>query len=112
MKFQIRRHDIDNVAIIEVRGRSLDITNAPSVHRIMNMAIKPGTAKIVFDLTGIEEIDSVGIGILAITRVMALRKGIDMAIACGSGVKRVIEILNINSTIAAYGSVEEAIKDA
>ncbi|MDM7987064.1 MAG: STAS domain-containing protein [Smithella sp.] len=110
MDFHIQRHDILNASVIKVEERSFNITNAPSVHRIMNMAIKPGTEKIIFDLTGVDEIDSVGIGILAFTRVMASRRGIDMAIACTDGVRKVLEILNMRSTFAAYSNVEDAIK--
>ena len=92
MPLAIERKDIEDTAVIAVRGE-LDIATAPELRAALMQAIEqhPG-ARLIADLEGLEFIDSAGLGILVGGRKRARTTGGDLVlVSTGRNVGRTLE---------------------
>ncbi|MBS3694117.1 STAS domain-containing protein [Rhodococcus qingshengii] len=99
------------VVVISPQGR-LNMVSAPGLRAHLHELVESGSARIVVDLSGIEFIDSSGLGVLISGLKIARQAGGDLRIAAPSlQVETVLELTNLNRVLRAYSSSNEAFED-
>ncbi len=104
----------DWLVVVKLRGE-LDAYLAPEVRERVEEVLGSGASWLLMDLTEVEYIDSVGLGIIVGAAKRANERGGDLSVACSRvNVLRVFEIsgtkdlLNVLPTIAEARAVLEA----
>ena len=108
MKIEVRQKD--EIIILDVQGRF--VTNAAKdiFGKSMDQVIADGWKKVLLDLTGVEWIDSRGIGELVTTLRMAKKFGVSVKLLrVGDRVKHVLSISQILPLLDIFETEEEAI---
>jgi len=108
MKIDVRQKD--EIIILDVQGRF--VTNAAKdiFGKSMDQVIADGWKKVLLDLTGVEWIDSRGIGELVTTLRMAKKFGVSVKLLrVGDRVKHVLSISQILPLLDIFETEEEAI---
>ncbi len=109
MKIDVRQKD--EIIILDVQGRF--VTNAAKdiFSKSMDQVIADGWKKVLLDLTGVEWIDSRGIGELVTTLRMAKKFGVSVKLLrVGDRVKHVLSISQILPLLDIYETEDEAIE--
>ena len=99
-------------AHVLVLGGELDIATTPTVRSALDAAIQSGHKKIVVDLTGLNFIDSTGLGVL----IGGLRRareagGRVMLVAAEGRILRLLRVTGLLRIFAVYGSVDAALSE-
>ena len=108
MKIDVRQKD--EIIILDVQGRF--VTNAAKdiFGKSMDQVIADGWKKVLLDLTGVEWIDSRGIGELVTTLRMAKKFGVVVKLLrVGDRVKHVLSISQILPLLDIFETEDEAI---
>lgn len=107
MEFAV--HEIDTLrAVIAATGR-LNMVSAPAFREAMAGVISAGRSRVVVDLSGVEFMDSSGLGALVGCLKTARQAGGDLRIARPSEqVQMVLRLSNIDRILRPYETVDEA----
>lgn len=98
----------DGVAVLQLDGR-LNMVTASCLRDHVGSAVASGQNRIAVDLTGIEFIDSSGLGALINGLKTARQAGGDLRIAAPNDqVKLVLQLTNMERLLTAYDSAETA----
>jgi anti-sigma B factor antagonist len=98
----------DWLVIIKLSGE-LDAYLAPEVRERVEEVLGCGAQWVLMDLTEVEYIDSVGLGIMVGAAKRANERGGDLSIACGRpNVLRVFEISGTKELLNVFPTVAEA----
>lgn len=110
MTFTTEKIDPD---IIVVRGDGkLNMVSAPELRAVVVTAISDGGLRIVVDLSGIDFMDSSGLGALVGCLKSARQAGGDLRIAAPSTqVSMVLRLSNLDRVLASFDSAEAAYRD-
>jgi anti-sigma B factor antagonist len=96
------------VAVIRPEGR-LNMVAAPALREELHSLIEDGNTRVVVDLSGIDFIDSSGLGALISGLKVARQSGGDLRIAAPTQqVQMVLELTNLNRVLRAHNSADEA----
>ena len=98
-----------NITVIEVSGRLALGRESQRIETLVDELAKQSGARVVMDLTGVDYIDSAGIGMLALVAGKLKEAGGKMAIVAAEG--RVLQMLNLtqlNTIVKVCGTVEAA----
>ena len=107
MAIETRQVD-DWLVIVKVKGE-LDAYLAPEVRERVEEVLGSGAAWLLMDLTEVEYIDSVGLGIMVGAAKRANERGGDLSIACGRpSVVRVFEVSGTKDLLNLFPTVGEA----
>jgi anti-sigma B factor antagonist len=99
------------VVVVRPEGR-LNMVAAPALRKELNGLVGDGNARLVVDLSGIEFIDSSGLGALISGLKAARQAGGDLRIAAPTQqVRTVLEITNLNRVLTAYPAADSAFDD-
>ncbi|MFH1964690.1 MAG: STAS domain-containing protein [Acidobacteriota bacterium] len=108
MKIDVRQKD--EIIILDVQGRFVTTAAKEIFGKSMDQVIADGWKKVLLDLTGVEWIDSRGIGELVSTLRMAKKFGVAVKLLrVGDRVKHVLSISQILPLLDIYEIEEEAI---
>ena len=95
--------------VIAANGR-LDMVAAPQLKALVQSAVRDAKTPVVVDLTGVQFIDSTGLGALISGLRVTRQAGSDLRIACaGAQVLSVLAMTRIDRVIQPYPSVEDAL---
>jgi anti-sigma B factor antagonist len=96
--------------VIEAKGR-LDVVAAPQLKALVQSAVGYANTPVVVELSGVQFMDSTGLGAL-ISGLRATRQaGSDLRIAgATSQVLSVLAMTRIDRVMRPYGSVEDALR--
>jgi anti-sigma B factor antagonist len=88
--------DVDGVAVLAVSG-ALDLASATDFRRLVNDLLAEARVRLVVDLTDIEFVDSVGLGVLvsAHRRTRGLRGGMVLVVD-GDPVTRLLRLTGLD----------------
>lgn len=101
----------DDIVVIRGEGR-LNMVSGPDLRDTVKRALDRGRARVVVDLSGVQFMDSSGLGALIASLKSAREQGGDLRIASPSKqVSMVLKLSNVDSILTPYGSVEEAYGD-
>jgi anti-sigma B factor antagonist len=108
MKIDVRQRD--EIIILDVQGRFVANAAKDIFGKSMDQVIADGWKKVLLDLTGVEWIDSRGIGELVTTLRMAKKFGVVVKLLrMGDRVKHVLSISQILPLLDIFETEEEAI---
>jgi anti-sigma B factor antagonist len=98
----------DTIAAIRGEGR-LNMVSASALREIVSEALAAGRTRIVVDFSGIDFVDSSGLGALIGCLKSARQAGGDLRIAQPTAqVTMVLQLSNLDRVLKSYGSAEEA----
>ena len=100
------------VAILELRGRLLMGNDSKQVEWAVVEGIKAGILNVILDLSGLDTIDSTGVGILVMCHAQLEKVGGSLRIAGARGI--ILEILrmtHVDRIMRFYSTAEEASKN-
>jgi anti-sigma B factor antagonist len=110
MKFATRNLD-DLVTVISAEGR-LNMASAAELRETVAAAVFAARPRIVVDLSGVDFMDSSGLGALVGCLKTARQAGGDLRIAAPSEqVTMVLQLSNLDRIFTSYASAEDAYRD-
>ena len=110
MQINVRAHIEGDWTVLTVAGE-LDVVGAPQVRQSVMDAVKDGRRCLVLDLSGVDFIDSFGIGVLvgALKRVRLL-DGDLMMVVPEPRVRRVLEVCDLDRVFTLHRSLADALE--
>lgn len=112
MELSLTTYPAGDFTVLEVGGE-IDVYTAPKLRERLVTLAEGGANRIIVDLSGVEFLDSTGLGVL----VGALKRAraVDGALKLVCGTERILKIFRItglHEVFAIYGSVPEAASEA
>ncbi|CDQ42947.1 MULTISPECIES: STAS domain-containing protein [Mycolicibacterium] len=99
------------VAVVVPTGR-VNMVAAPALRRQLHSLVEDGHTRVVVDLSGVDFIDSSGLGALISGLKVARQAGGDLRIAAPSRqVTSVLELTNLNRVLRAHAEAASAFDD-
>ena len=105
----VQRKIEPDITVVELSGRLALGRESQRIETLFEELSKKGATKIVLDLSGVEYIDSAGIGMLALSSGKLKEAGGKLAVAAPEG--RVLQMLNLtgmSSILKVCGTVDAA----
>jgi anti-sigma B factor antagonist len=110
MEFTTQNVD-DLIAVIRGEGR-LNMVSAPDLRSAVAEAVAAGRPRVVVDLSGVEFMDSSGLGALVGCLKTTRQAGGDLRIAAPSEqVTMVLELSNLDRILTSYASAADAYRE-
>jgi len=107
LRIDVSTHD-EWLVVVSLAGE-LDAYTAPQFREKLVEIVESGRAWVITDLTAVEYIDSVGLGILVGTAKRAGQHGGDIAVVCGrANLLRVFDVSGTRELLNVAPSLEEA----
>lgn len=101
----------DGIAAVRGVGR-LNMVSAPALRETVAVALAAGRTRIVIDLSGVDFVDSSGLGALIGCLKSARQLGGDLRIAQPTAqVEMVLQLSNLDRVLKSYESTAEAYSD-
>lgn len=95
-------------AVLQVRGE-VDLYTSPQLRDGITELLDQGANRIVIDLSGIEFMDSTGLGVLVVGLKRAKERDGEFALVCREGsVQKILSITGLDKVFSIHGSVAEA----
>lgn len=109
VELQLGSYEIDDATVVEVGGE-LDALSAPELDQYMEATVNQKPRVVVLDLSGVDFMDSSGLGIC----IKSLKRVSDaggqmLLVVTTPRVMRVLEITGIDQSIPVAPSVDEAL---
>jgi anti-sigma B factor antagonist len=96
---------------LAVRGQ-VDLATVPALEERLEAAIRDSAGAFVLDLSGVDFLDSTGLGVLLRARGLLGREDRALAVICPYGpVRRVFELSGVSTVFALYPSRDAAAAD-
>lgn len=94
--------------IVTLQGR-LEAVNAPECKQSLQVYAQAGGGRLILDLSGLEFVDSSGLGVLLTVLRQAGAKGGDVRLACPTpSVRRLLTLTRLDRIFACFDSLDEA----
>jgi anti-sigma B factor antagonist len=104
------RHPREGVAVIGLSGE-VDVYTSPRLKQEIVDLLNSGTHKLVVDLTGVEYLDSTGLGVLIGGLKRAREREGDLKLICDNlRILRIFEITGLTKIFDIYRSETEALE--
>ncbi|WP_431218800.1 STAS domain-containing protein [Leifsonia xyli] len=101
----------DGVAVLATTGR-INLVTAPDVRREVQRVVDEGHTRVAMDLSGVEFIDSSGLGALISGLKAARTAGGDLRITSAADqVTSVLRLTNLDRILRVYPSPDDAYRD-
>lgn len=109
MEITLASREQDGFSITEVTGE-VDVYTAPQLDEALSALVEGGNNKLIVDLSGVEFLDSTGLGVLvkALKRVRE-NDGSLAVVATTDRISKVFRITGLDAAIGLHGSVDEAV---
>ena len=111
MPFEMVEEEHDGAVVVRVRGKRLDASQAPAFKERITKSIDGKPRKIVLDLTLVEFIDSIGLGVLVACFKRAGGRGKLVIVGAQGAVARLFKLTRMDRVFPLYSSVDKALKD-
>ena len=101
-------HATGEWTVLTVAGE-LDVVGAPELRQHVLREVAAGHHRLVFDLTGVDYIDSFGLGVLigSLKRVRLLDGDLRLVVP-GARARRVLEVCDLDRVFTLHADLEEA----
>jgi len=105
---ELTENDQGRYVVLAPAGR-LNLVSAPTLQTRIGELVAGGQARVVVDLSGVEFIDSSGLGALIGGLKVARQAGGDLRVAgAGTQITAVLQLTNLNRRLAPAATAEEA----
>jgi anti-sigma B factor antagonist len=106
---EITKSRVASAAVLQLQGR-LTMVAAPQLRAEVEQSVRDARPRVVVDLTGVEFVDSSGLGALVAGLKTARQAGGDLRIAAaGEQVQTVLGLTNLDRVLRNHRSVEDAL---
>jgi anti-sigma B factor antagonist len=103
--------DDDGALVFKLRG-SLDLATAPTVRAALSEGTEKDGKDSIVDLTGLEFLDSTGLGVLIGAHRRAAERGESFRLIVSDGpISRLLNITGLIAVFSVYRSIEDARND-
>jgi len=104
--------DRDGVTVLAIRGR-LDAVRVGTIRADVVEQMGKGSLKVVLDLSGLDWIDSSGVGLLVTLYKQTKAKGGNVVVAClQRQPQEIFRLLRLESAFKVYDTVDDAVAAA
>lgn len=108
MLFDVQVSERDAFAVLAVTGE-LDVATAPQLRQEAVRLTSSGQAHLVIDLSGVDFLDSTGLGVIVGVLKRARTHGGELAVSGAENhVRKVFDITRISDVLPMYATVDEA----
>jgi len=112
MDLILNERDVDSHEVIEVRGE-VDVHSAPQLRDRLIEIIDSGKPSVVLDLSGLQFIDSTGLGALVAALNHANTTGAKFRLVCNADrLLKVFRITGLDEVFEIHPTVEQALDPA
>lgn len=109
MKLDLETRAIDDVTVLWCRGRFTYRDEATAFSRKISELL-PNARKIVVDLSGLEVIDSAGLGELVVVHMWIRASGCSLKLAgANPRIRQLLELTNLLSVFDIYPTLDDAV---
>jgi len=109
LKFSYREEG--DVTIVEPQGKIMGGPDASHLHERLYELIDQGKKKVVIDLSGVNWMNSSGLGILISSLISLRNNGGNLRLAqVTERIRNLLQITKLDAVFDSYGTVEEAIE--
>ena|SRR5437016_850746 len=109
MHFELEQLDGESITVVHVHG-ILDRFSCPQLKERLARAVESGGTEIIVDLTGVDSVDSSGLGVLVGTLKLARRAGGDLRLTgANHRLATTIERLSLDQLLRQHASVQDAV---
>jgi anti-anti-sigma factor len=108
LKLSLEIRNRGDVIVVHCQGRIVYRDEAAEFSRVVGEVMEHGR-RVVLDLSGVNAMDSAGIGDLVLVQNRARQKNIELKCAVGGVVRMLLEITNLDSVMEVCESVDEAV---
>jgi anti-sigma B factor antagonist len=107
----VRKEVAPDITVLEMSGRIVLGNNAREVELQVAHLLGEQAKKIIFDLRGVNMLDSTGVGILVVCQGKVTQAGGQLRIAGATGVvDEVLKMTSVQKLVPTFPTVEEAAK--
>ena len=99
------------VAVIKIGEKRLDAVNATNLRNYVADLINKGRDKIVVDLTGLDFMDSSGLGAIVACKKLTGDEGYLRVAGAQGAVQELFRITRMDKLFQSYNTVEEAVSE-
>jgi len=108
LKVSLETRNRGGVIVVHCQGRIVYRDEAAEFARVVGEVMEHGR-RVVLDLSGVNAMDSAGIGELVLVENQARAKNIELKCAVSGVVRMLLEITNLDSVMDVCESVDEAV---
>jgi anti-anti-sigma factor len=109
LKLSLETRNLGDVMIVHCQGRIVYRDEAQSLSRMMD-EILYSTDKVVVDLSGVQSMDSAGIGEMALLYTRAQERNVNLKCAgANTLVSALLELTNLDTVLDVHPSIESAL---
>jgi anti-sigma B factor antagonist len=108
--FDVRERWIDRVVVLSVRD-AIDMLSAPRLTEAIRSALATAPSGLIVDLSEVDFLASVGMTVLVAAQEEAGTAARFGVVADGPATSRPIKLLGIDSMLALYPTVDDALRD-
>ena len=99
-----------DITVLELTGKIVLGNNSRDVELKLGELLRASVRKIIFDLKGVNMLDSTGVGILVVCKGKMTQEGGELRIAGATGiVEEVLRMTSVNKLMQVFPSVQEAV---
>jgi anti-sigma B factor antagonist len=99
-------------ALIYKLGGSLDLATSQSVRAALTGAVEAGMHMLIVDLSGLDFLDSTGLGVLIGAQRRAAERNVQLRFVVVQGpIERLLQITGLARVFAAYRTLDDAFAD-
>lgn len=110
LKLSLETRNRGDVIIVHCQGRIVYRDEAAALSRLVGEVLQP-TGKVVLDLSGVDSMDSAGIGELALLQTWAHEKSVSLKCAgANTLVRTLLELTNLDTVIDVHPSLDSALE--
>lgn len=99
------------VAVIKIGEKRLDAVNATNLRNYVADLINKGRDKIIVDLTGLEFMDSSGLGAIVACKKLAGDQGYLRVAGAHGAVQELFRITRMDKLFQSYNTVDDAVSE-
>jgi anti-sigma B factor antagonist len=108
LSIDLKTEDGGETLTFKLRG-SLDLATAPTIRAALTDATEKGKHHLIVDLTGLEFLDSTGLGVLIGAHRRTVEKNGSFRLIVNDGpISRLLNITGLIAVFAVYHSLEDA----
>ena len=111
MQIVVHHHERGSWSVLTVAGE-LDVVGGPDLRQHVMSEVRSGNHRLVLDLTGVDFIDSFGLGVLvgALKRVRLLDGDLRLVVT-EPRVRRVLELCDLDRVFDLHTTLDQALGD-
>lgn len=107
-----RKHVEPDIVVLEMKGRFSGNDECHDVERRVDDLLRENRRKVIFDLSGLEHMDSMGVGSLVMCSAKLRKSGGELRLAGAWGsVEQLLQLTRVNQILGAYLNVPSAAQE-